>query len=179
MRYGARVINRNHVCALAATASLAAAGCGSGSPSSSTGDAGFRSGLATSQQDFRKLGTDLAHDITAAGSKTDAELAQEFGGLATRADQQASALAALQPPPRYRKRVAALVAGFHAVKTDLTDIATAATKHSASRAEAATRALLSDAAKIKAADVSLSKALGLPPVTGTSKSSTTSASSSH
>jgi hypothetical protein len=150
------------------------AGCGSGKSSSSTSQVAFKAGFATSQKEFRKLGTDIAKDITGAGAKTDADLAKEFTALATRAEHQSSQLAALQAPPKYSKRVTSLVAGFHAMKADLAKIATAATDHDASSAEAATRSLLSAAATIKTADVSLSKALGLPGVQGASSTSTSS-----
>jgi hypothetical protein len=174
----ARVINRKFVCAVTMTASVAAAGCGSSkSSSSSTRHVDFKAGFATSQKDFRKLGTDIAKDITGAGTKTDAELSKQFGGLATRADQQASRLAALTTPARYTKRVTTLVAGFHALKADLSKISTAATKHDASSAEGATRALLTDAAKIKTADTSLSNDLGLPPAQAAASSSTSSSAS--
>lgn len=158
---------------MAMTATIAVAGCGSGT-SSSASQVDFKTGFATSQKDFRKLGTDIAKDITGAGSRTDAQLATEFGGLATRADQQAGGLAALKAPPKYTKRMSSLVAGFHAIKADLSKISTAATHHDAKRAEAATRSLLTDAAKIKTADTSLSKALGLPPVQAVSSASTSS-----
>ena len=102
-----------------------------------------------------------AKDLTTAGSKTDAQLAKEFDGLATRAEQQAGQLADLTPPSKYAKRMGTLVTGFHALKVDLSTISTAATKHNAQSAETATRTLLTDAAKIKTADTSLTKDLGL------------------
>ena len=112
----------------ALAAGMVAAGCGSSSKSSTTSQVSFKSGFATSQQDFRTLGTDIAKDITGAGNKTDAAIAAEFGKLATRASQQADQLAALHVPARYEKQVARMVSGFHAVKGDLTNIATAATQ---------------------------------------------------
>lgn len=153
---------------------MAVAGCGSAKSSSSTSRVDFKTGFATSQQEFRKLGTDLAKDITRAGSKTDAQLAKEFGALAKRAGEQARQLAALKPPAKYAKRIDSLVQSFNATKADLANIATAATTHNASNAEAATRELLTDAAKIKTADTSLSRDLGLPPVQGASSKSSTS-----
>ncbi len=157
---------------------MAIAGCGSGKSSSSTSQVDFKTGLATTQQAFRKLGTDIAKDITGAGTKTDTQLAKEFGGLATRAGQQATQLAALKAPARYTQRMTNLVAGFHAIKIDLAKISTAATQHDATSAETATRSLLVDAAKIKTADTSLSKDLGLPPAGGASSSSSSSSTTS-
>ena len=165
------MINRRLACAVA-LAGIAAAGCGSSSKSSTTSQVSFKSGFATSQAEFRRLGTDIGKDITGAGNKTDAALATEFGNLAKRADQQATQLAALHAPAKRQKQVARMVAGFHAVKGDLSKISTAAVHHDAASAEAATRALLTDAATIKTADVALSKALGLPgPATSATSTS--------
>ena len=179
MRYGARVISRRFLAAAAVALSLAAAGCGSGkSSSSTTSHVDFKTGFAAGQKEFRKLGTDIAQDITGAGNKTDSELAKEFGGLAVRADQQASQLGALQVPAKYSSRMTSLVSGFHLIRADLAKIATAARTHNTSSAEKATRALLTHAAKIKAADTSLSKDLGLPSTSASTSSSSASASSS-
>jgi hypothetical protein len=178
VRYGARVISGRFLCAAVMAVSLAAAGCGSSKSSSSTSShVDFKTGFAAGQKEFRKLGTDIAQDITGAGNKTDAELATEFGALATRADQQASQLGALQAPAKYTQRMTSLVSGFHLIKTDLAKIATAAKTHNASGAEKATRALLTDAAEIKAADTSLSKDLGLPSTSASTSSSSASSSS--
>jgi hypothetical protein len=162
------------------TVSLGATGCGSGTSSSSTTAslAGFKTGFAAGQKEFRRLGTDIAQDITGAGNKTDAELATEFSALATRADRQASQLAALRAPARYAQRMTSLVSGFHLIKADLAKIATAAKTHNASSAEKATRALLADAVKIKSADTSLSKDLGLPSTSASGSSSSSSSSGS-
>lgn len=160
---------------LAVAAGIAAAGCGSSGSSSTTSGASFKSGFATSQREFRQLGTDIAKDITGAGKKTDAGIAAEFSALAKRAGQQATQLGALNVPARYKTQVAKMVTGFHAVKDDLANISTAASHHNPSNAEAATRELLRDAATIKTADNALSKALGLPAA-GASSTSTTSSS---
>ena len=159
------------------TAAVAMAGCGSGKSSTSTSQVAFKTGFAGSQKDFRKLGTDIAKDITGAGARTDAQLSREFTALAARAKQQASQLSDLKVPAKYSQRVASLVAGFRGLEADLSKISTAATNHDASSAEAATRALLTHAAKIKTADVSLSKALGLPGVSSASSGSASASSS--
>jgi hypothetical protein len=162
VRYRAPVPKAKLTCAAALTVGLAAAGCGSGGHSSTASQTSFKSGFAVSQRIFRSFGTDIARDITGAGNKTDAQLATEFRALADRAGQQATQLAALQPPAKYKRLIATLVAGFHATKADLSLIATAATHNDAASAAGATRTLLRDAARIKAVDVSLSRALGLP-----------------
>lgn len=167
----------NLTCATALAVGLAAAGCGSGGHSSTASQTSFNRGFAVSQRIFRRFGTDIAKDITGAGNKTDAQLAEEFRALSDRAGQQATQLAALPAPAKYKRRIATLVAGFHATKEDLSHIATAATHNDAANAATATRTLLRDAARIKAVDVSLSTALGLP-APGAATHATTSASSS-
>ena len=161
MRYRARVISGRLVCALVVAASLAVTGCGSDKSSSSISQVDFKTGFAANHKAFGVLVTAIAKDLTGAGSRTDAQLAKEFGGLATRADQEANQLGGLTAPSKYSERMSTLVTGFHALKADLSTISTAATKHNAQSAETATRALLTDAAKIKTADTSLSKDLGL------------------
>jgi len=140
---------------------LAAAGCGSGTSSSSAGHVDFKTGFATSHAAFAGLATSIAKDLSSAGSKSDKQLAKEFGALATRADQATSQLKGLTAPSKYSKRLTSLVAGFDSVQADLSKIATAATKNDATTAQVAARALLNDAAKVKSADASLSKDLGI------------------
>jgi hypothetical protein len=147
--------------ATVATVALALTGCGGGG-SGDVSRAAFKSGFATSQKQFRQLGTTLASDITGAGAKTDAALATQFTALAARARRQAAQLATLKAPAQYDSRLKRLVAGFRSLTTDLTQISTAATKHDAKTAEAATKTLFAHATTIKSADAALSKALGLP-----------------
>jgi hypothetical protein len=142
-------------------ASLAVAGCGSGKSSSATSRVDFKTGFTTSHSQFVALATDIAKDIKDAASKSDAQLAKEFRALATRADREASRLTGLTAPTKYSKQVTSLVAGFRSVKTDLSKIATAATKNDAAGAQVAARGLLTDAAKVKTTDASLSKDLGI------------------
>jgi hypothetical protein len=159
-------------------ASILLAGCGSSTSSSSSSRVAFKTGFAASHREFGDLVTQVAKDIKSASSKTDAQLAKEFRGLATRAGRQSSQVAAMTAPAQYAKRMTTIVAGFHALKGDLSTISSAATKHSAQGAETATRNLLTDAAKIKTADTSVAQALGLlrvPKTSSTSSRSSTSA----
>jgi hypothetical protein len=167
-------LNRRLACAVALAAGIATAGCGSSGKSSTTSQVSFKSGFATTQREFRQLGTEIAKDINGAANKTDAELANEFTALAKRTDQQATQVDALGAPAQYEKPVARMSAGLHALKGDLSKISTAASHHDASSAEAATRALLGDAATVKTADVALSKALGLPAPGASSTSASSS-----
>jgi hypothetical protein len=152
------LINRT-LAGVVATAALAVTACGG---SGGVSLAAFKTGFATSQKQFRQLGATLASDITGARAKTDAALASEFATLASRARRQAADLAKLKAPAPYDRGIKSLVAGFHSLAADLTQISTAATKHDAKTAAAAAKNLFTDATKIKSADAGLSKALGLP-----------------
>jgi hypothetical protein len=142
-------------------AALALAGCGSSSPGQPSLSA-FKSGFQAEKAAFRQLGLDLQKTITGAKAKTDAELATEIGALSGRASQQASQLAKLNPPAKFKTSLTHLVAGFRSVSTDLTSISTAAVKHNGPAAKTATETLLADAAKVKTADDAITKGLGLP-----------------
>ena len=147
------------VAAAAVILALALAGCGgSAGPSLST----FKKGFAAQKASFRQLGLDLQSAITGAKAKTDAQLATEIGGLAARASSQATSLAKLNPPAKYKQPLNSLVAGFRSVATDLRAIASAAVTHDATQAKTATETLLGDAAKVKTADDTITKGLRLP-----------------
>jgi hypothetical protein len=141
-------------------AALALAGCGSSSPAQPSLSA-FKSGFQAEKAAFRQLGLDLQKTITGAKAKTDAQLATEIRVLSGRASQQASQLAKLKPPAKFKTSLTRLVAGFRAVSTDLTSIATAAVKHNGTAAKSATETLLADAAKVKTADDAITTGLGL------------------
>jgi hypothetical protein len=146
----------------AGTSSSAATAAGATSTSASTGSsAAFKRSFGASKAKFKKLGTDLASDVEHANTKTDAQIAAEFAELATRARQQATELSRLTVPATYQTPITALITGFNSVAADLTAISRAGVSHSVKSAETATRKLLADAAKVKAADNSVSKGLGL------------------
>jgi hypothetical protein len=139
---------------------IALAGCGSSSAPSLSA---FKSGFSANKATFRRLGLDLQKAIATAQSKTDAQLATDIGALSGRAKRQAASLAKLNPPSRFRADLHKLVAGFDAVAGDLRRISVAAAKRDAVSARAATVALLSDAARVKAGDSAISSGLHLPP----------------
>jgi hypothetical protein len=141
---------------LVAVALLAACG---GGPSL----AAFKSAFKAEKVRFHQLSLDLQQAIGNAGSKSDAQLAIELSALSARADKQASQLASLSPPAKEKDELDKLVAGFRGIATDLKQISGAAIKRNAQQASAATRQLVVDATKVRAADDGLSALLGLPP----------------
>jgi hypothetical protein len=122
----------------------------------------FKQSFATSKAQFRTLGTDIVHDITASGATTDVRLASEFNGLASRARRQAAQLSTLKPPAKYKRQVSDLITGFHALGGDLSRISAAAGRHDAATAKSTMTTMLKHAAGIKSADTGLSESLGLP-----------------
>jgi hypothetical protein len=144
---------------VAASLALVLAGCGSSAaPSLSS----FKHGFAASKAKFAKLGSDLGTTIEKAGAKTDVQLAAELDRLAARAKTQAAALRKLDPPAKFKSELTQLSSGLDSVSTDLRSIAGAANAHNATQAKSATKTLLGDATKVKAADTALTKQLGLP-----------------
>jgi hypothetical protein len=139
----------------AALTAIAIAGCGSSAPSLSA----FKSGFETDRAQFRQLGQDLQTTVGEAQHKTNAQLAAELEPLAARARQQGARLAKLKPPPSYKANLDQLAAGFDAVATDLHRIATAAVSNDAQAASTATRELIADATRVKAADLAIADAL--------------------
>ena len=139
----------------AALVALAIAGCGSSAPSLTA----FKSGFNTDRAQFRKLGEDLQATVGGAQRKTNAQLAAELKPLATRAREQGARLAELKPPASYKANLEKLANGFDAIAVDLKRIANAATSNDAQAASSATRALVADATRVKAADLAIAGAL--------------------
>jgi transglutaminase/protease-like cytokinesis protein 3 len=136
--------------------SSATAGTGGGSK------AAFKAGFVADKKQFSKLGSDVQSALTGAASKTDAQLATELGDLGDHAKAQAEELSQLSPPPRYKATLDSLVSSLNIVSVNLKKISKAATDHDVNTARAATKKLIEAAVKVKAADVAISTALGLP-----------------
>lgn len=145
--------------AVVAVLAIGLVGCGGGGGASTSA---FKAGFKADRTQFRQLGTDLGKAITNAGSKTNAQLATELSSLSTRVNQQASKLAKLNPPSKYKPTLDKLVAGLKSVSADLKRISAAAAGNEVQAARSATRSLISHAAQVKATDVALSDGLGLP-----------------
>lgn len=140
---------------------LALAACGSSGPSLTD----FKKGFAADKAAFSAIGNDVGVAVRTAPKKTNAELATEFSVLASRAAQQQTNLQALQPPSTYRHDLTALIGDFTPVISDLTAIAAAARSDNAKAAETSAASLVRHSVTLKAADVSLSRALGIRPTT--------------
>lgn len=111
-----------------------------------------------------KIGVDIGTAIDHANNETDAQLAKQFAGLATRASAASIKVGKLQgatgaTATTQRKLQLALAKGA----SDLAGIYRAAIVHSAAKARAATIALIKDSAPIKANRIALAKAVGIKP----------------
>ncbi|ADB51431.1 hypothetical protein [Conexibacter woesei] len=80
--------------AVAALAAPLAAGCGDRSPRAQTAD-----GVRALGDDLTQLRDDVEFELLHARLRTRRQLEETFGELMVRADDQAEALAALDPPP--------------------------------------------------------------------------------
>jgi hypothetical protein len=166
---------RSTITALA-LAALSLSACGSSSSSSSTSSSAkaptsagpslsaFKSGFAQDKASFTKLGSALASAIQQAPKRSSSELATEFSSLAARTAAERAKLAKLDPPAKYKAQLAQLVADFGPVAADMTGIAKAASTNNSIGARNAAAHLVKDSAALKAVDVSLSSALGIPSV---------------
>jgi hypothetical protein len=149
-----------------AAACLGLSACGGSSSSGTASLSSFKSAFAADQAQFRQFGTQLGKSIAGAASKTDAALATEFSQLSSRAQGEAAKLAELKPPAKYKPTVNKLTAAFKAIASDLSGISSAAVKHDASAAKAASAKLVGAAESVKSSDGALSKPLGLTPPAG-------------
>jgi DNA repair ATPase RecN len=138
-------------------------------PSSSTTATGtgapvsaFKADLLRDKAQFTAFGASLQKALLGAGSKTDAQLADELSALSDKAKAQAQRLSQLNPPAKYKTTVDNLVTYVTKVGADLKQISQAAVNHDAAAAKTATKQLIQDATKVKAADTALTTGLGLP-----------------
>lgn len=100
--------------------------------------------------------------LQGAGKKTNSQLGSEFNLLASRAAQQQAELRKLIPPAQYKPKLDELIADFGAVGNDMKAIAAAAGSGNATTARNSATRLVKDSAALKAVDISLTRALGLP-----------------
>jgi hypothetical protein len=141
---------------------ISLAGCGGSSANSGPSLSAFKSGFAKDKTQLRQLGADLQGALTNARTKTDAQLATELAALSTRSTQQASQLAKLDPPPKFKTDLKTLSLSLGAVGSDLSQIAAAATKHDAKAARALTTTMVHHAGAVQLSEAALTKGLGLP-----------------
>jgi hypothetical protein len=111
---------------------------------------------------IKKIGVDIGTSINAASNSTDVQLAKSFAALAQRAAASAGNVGTLKGATganaiTQRQLQLALAKGA----IDLARIAVAAGAHDATKARAATLALVKDSKPITAARTKLAKALGI------------------
>ena len=150
--------------AIAALLATAVAGCGSSGMSQSNLTT-FAADFSKDRVQFRALGKELANALGGAQSRTDAQLATKLARLGKRAHAQAAKLAQLDPPAAYKAIVDKLTAGLSAVAVDLHRISRAAIRNDAQTASTATRRLIAESARVKAADVAITMRCA-PSITG-------------
>ncbi len=106
------------------------------------------------------VGRDLSTALEGVESKSDAALAKQFGGLATRLEDVSKQIAALDTPADLKDESKALTEQLDTTTGDVEDIAKAAQENDAEAAAAATVQLSSDAQEVNKAQNKLARATG-------------------
>ncbi|HEY8771114.1 MAG TPA: hypothetical protein VIM03_11265 [Thermoleophilaceae bacterium] len=146
---------RVHVLALLLAAALLVVGCG-GSDSK------------TFRQDFRplnarivKLGRDVGASVTGASGKSDRQIEQTFGALATRTGSLRKQVDALDPPDNLKGDRQDLVDSMGDARDALGQIASAARKSDPQAARRATIQLVAASGDLRSARLRLARAVAL------------------
>lgn len=143
-------------------AALPLVGCGGSSSSSGSSESTYKKEFSAQKQQFQQLGRDMVTALRSAPGQSDATLAVRFAGLSSRATSTADAIRKLKPPSKFQSANSQLASAFDAVAGDLKAVSAAATQHSASAAQNASRSLVQHAAQVKQVDRQITGQLGLP-----------------
>ena len=147
----------------ALAAAVLIAGCGASikhvktvtTPSGSTARAAY----APVQTQIESLGTDIGSAVDGAPKQTDAALATQFTGLATRARTEIAAIDGLGVPTQAPAARTALRDALEKGTGDLQDIATASRAHDATAARTAAGKLVADSEVIRTARAAFEQSL--------------------
>lgn len=161
-----RMSLRRVVCAVTA-AGLVLSGCG-GSGSSAAGTssrAAFRQAFVAAQPTLRSIAAGLVAATAAgeigAGRSVTAKQATRRSALAAAAEQEASRLEQLAPPPRYNTELRALGSTLNAAAVDLGAMSTAVAGREAAAVTRAARSVRADAADVRSTEARVAGSLGL------------------
>jgi hypothetical protein len=150
----------------AATASTAAASTGTTTPASGSSSADlatFKADVVKAKQSGSALGPQLSSTLQKAGKMTDAELVQRFGQLAQKVNTYADSVSHFNAPPQVQARYQLVVTGFHALASDLANIAKLGAEHEGTaQGKVAVEKLYADLKGLSQAETDLDKAVGLP-----------------
>lgn len=142
---------------------FALAGCGSRGPSGTSSLSAFKSSFSADKPQLRSVAVALDAAIAQVAGKPGAQSATQLSALASRAQQQASALEALNPPTRFNTELRALGSALEVTAADLGQISAGASQHNARASRSAVEALRTDAANVHSTETRVSQSLGLPP----------------
>ncbi len=140
-------------------AALALAACGGSSGGDAPTTADFRTEYAPISAVIRGIGDDIGAAVTTAKTKTDAQLQSQFGDLAKRTGDAATALADTHPPDdaAIKQARTELITGVRQGASDLAAISSAASLSDAAAAKAATIKLVEHSAGVKTPRLKLDK----------------------
>jgi methionyl-tRNA synthetase len=142
------------LCLVLAVAVLTAAGCGESAKDK------YISSYKPINRDLIALGNQLSKAVNTASSKSNAQLAVQFGGYQKRLVSIRKRVDGLDTPDDLKDESKALSASIDTVQEDVGDIAAAARKSDAAAAGAATVRLSRDSNRVNNAQNTLAKATG-------------------
>lgn len=122
----------------------------------------FKAAYTPVNTSIRALGNQIGSALQTADRKTDAQLAVQFGTLATKTLAASSRVAELSgAPTKLRGFQSRLANALASAASDLGGIRNAALAQSVPKAQAALKRLVASATRVKSARDSLARALGL------------------
>ncbi len=138
------------------------AGCGSSSKSTASNPtAAFRAGYLAQRGPLNQTGTAIGQAVDGASHESNAQLASEFAGLATRLHGQLVKLSKLTPPASLSSAFRAALAAANKVDADLRAISAAASGNSEPAAKTAAEALVLDAEAMTSSAAPIKQKLGI------------------
>lgn len=123
----------------------------------------FKADIIKAQQSGKALGPQLSSTLEHAGKMTDTEIIRRFTALSKKMLAYASSVSHFPAPPKFQPAYELVVQGFHAVGSDLSDIAKLASAGAGtSQGKTEIEKLYSDLQALSGAETDLDKAVGLP-----------------
>ncbi len=139
------------------------AGAGTTPGDASPGNlAEFKADIVNAQQSGKAIGSQLTSTLERAGKMTDAQIVEQFTALSKKVDAYANSVSHFPATPKFRAAYQLIVQGFHAVASDLADIAKLAYENAGtSPGKTAIEKLYNDMQGLAGAETTLDKAVGL------------------
>ena len=147
--------------ALALLAVAALAGCGGGDDSPSTAD--FKKDFAPLDAKLKAAGRQMAVVFQTSGEKTDAELTKEITAVESRLSAVNKDLHGVKASDEIKDDYAKLLGILDGLEKDVSNLATAVSRHDPTASKAGAQQVVRDSVKVKAVANRVRRAAGLKP----------------